>query len=84
VAVPNADVLARPRRAIQLAREHADDVLLDEDDRRELVARVHLELRVIAAREAVVAAVRAAAIRVQRPLERHPLHGFSAERQVTS
>ena len=34
-----------------------------------------LELRVIAAREAVVAAVRAAAIGVQRPVERHALHG---------
>ena len=53
--------------------EHLDEVVLHENHRRELVVGVHLELRVIAAREAVVAAVRAAAIGVERPVERHPL-----------
>ena len=43
-----------------------------------------LELRLVAAREAVVAAVRAAAIRVQRPVERHPLHRVQRRRQVIS
>ena len=33
------DLLARPRRPIELAREHLDEVLLHEDDRRELVVR---------------------------------------------
>ena len=67
------DVVARPRRLVQLGAEHFDEVRLHEDDRRELVVRAELELRVVAARVAVVAAVRAAAIRIQRPLERHPL-----------
>ena len=47
--------------------------MLDENHRRELVVGVHLELHVIAAGEAVVAAVRAAAVRIQRPVERHAL-----------
>ena len=67
------DVLARPRRPIELAREHLDEVALHENHRRELVVGVHLELHVVAAREAVVAAVRAAAIRIERPVERHAL-----------
>ena len=66
--------LARPRRPRQLAPQHLDEVGLHEDHRRELVAGAELELRVVAARVAVVAAVRAAAVRVQRPLEvAHPL-----------
>ena len=57
-----------------LAPQHLDEVGLDEDHRREVIAGVQLELRLIAAREAVVTAVGAAAIRVQRPLhERHAL-----------
>ncbi len=67
------DLLARPRRPIELALQHVDEVPLDENDRRELVVGVHLELGVIAAGEAVVAGVRAAAVRVERPVERHPL-----------
>ena len=66
------DVLARPRRSVELARQHVDEVRLHQDDRRELVVGVHLELHVIAAREAVMAAVRAPAVRIERPLERHP------------
>jgi hypothetical protein len=54
---------ARPRRPIELARQHVHEVLLHQDHRRELIVGIHLELHVIAAREAVVAAVRAAAIR---------------------
>ena len=67
------DLLPCPRRPIQLAPEHVDDVVLDENDRRELVVGVHLELHVIAPGETVMTAVRAAAIRVQRPAERHAL-----------
>jgi ATP-dependent Clp protease ATP-binding subunit ClpA len=69
------DEFSSPRRTIELARQDADDVLLHEDDARELVVAVHLELGVVAAGEAVVAAVGAAPVRVQRPLERHPLDG---------
>ena len=66
-------------RACRSSRaQHLDEVRLHEDDRRELVVRAQLELRVVAARVAVVAAVRAAAIRIQRPLERHPLDRGSA------
>ena len=68
------DVARRSRTAASSSRvEHVDEVLLDEDDRRELVVGVHLELGVVAARVAVVAAVRAAAIGIEGPLERHPL-----------
>ena len=41
-----------------------------------LVACAELELRLISPRVTVVAAVRAAAVRIQRPLERHSLHGI--------
>ena len=68
--------LARPARMIELAAQHLDEVRLDEDHRRKLVSDAELELRLVAAREAVVARVRAAAVRVQRPLERHPLDGI--------
>ena len=71
---PECHVLPLPRRAIELAPQHVDKVLLHENDRRKLVAGAHLELRVIAAREAVVATVGAAAIRIERPFERHPFH----------
>ena len=65
----------------QLAGEHLWKVRLHQDDRREVVAGAHLELRVIAAGKAVVAGVRAAAIGVQRPLERHALR--AVERRAT-
>ena len=68
------DELARPRRPIELAAQHVHHVALDENDGGELVVRVHLELHVVPAREAVVAAVGAAAIRVERPVEWHPAH----------
>ena len=44
-----------------------NEVAFHENHRREIVVGVHFELDVIPAREAVVAAVRAAAIRVQAP-----------------
>src|SRR5688572_14781484 len=69
-----ADRLLRPRRLVELAAQHLDEVGLDENHRRELVVRIELEVRLVLPREAVVAAVRAAAIRVERPLhERHAL-----------
>src|SRR5947207_10677322 len=40
-----------------------------------MIVEAKLELRLIAAGEAVMTAVRAAAIWVQRPVERHPFHG---------
>ena len=69
----DGDVVALPGRLLQLAAQHLDEVRLDEDDRRELVVRAQLELRVVAARVAVVAAVRAAAVRIEGPLEGHAL-----------
>ena len=57
-------------------RSTLDEVGLHENHRRELIVSAELELRVIPARVAVVAAVGAAAIRVQRPLERHALHAI--------
>jgi hypothetical protein len=70
------DELARPRRPIELPAQHVHHVALDENDRRELVVGVHLELHVIPAREAVMATVGAAAVRVECPVERHPAHGI--------
>ena len=70
------DEITRPGRLVELAAQYLGEIHLHEDQRRELVARAELELRLIAAREAVMAAVRAAAIRVQRPVEGHPLHGI--------
>ena len=69
-------LLARPRRLVELAAQHFRKIRLHEDDRREVIARPQLELRLIPAREAVVAGVRAAAIRVQRPVEGHALDGI--------
>ena len=68
-----SDELAALRPA-ELPPQHVREVHLDEDDRRELVARVELQVRVVPAGEAVVAAVGAAAIRVQGPFERHAPH----------
>ena len=56
--------------------QHFGEVRLHEDHRREVIAGSELELRLIPAREAVVAAVRAAAIRVERPVEGHALDGI--------
>ena len=67
----------RSRRSMTAGRssppQHFDEVRLHENHRRELVVGVHLELRVITPRVAVVAPVGAAAVGVQRPLERHPV-----------
>src|SRR5688572_20952331 len=68
------DVLALPRRPIELFPEYVDEIPLHENDGRKGVAAVELELHVIAPREAIVAAVRAAAIWVERPVERHAFH----------
>ncbi len=65
------NLLARPCGTIQLAHQDLDDVVLDENHRGELVARVHFELHVITAGEAVMTAVRAAPVRVEGPVERH-------------
>ncbi len=75
------DLLAPPGRAMQLVAQPRHEVGLDEDQRRELIVGVELELRLVAAREAVVTAVGAAAIGVERPLERHsadPVEGRTA------
>ncbi len=66
-------LLARPRRFGQLAAQHGHEVGLDEDDRGEVVALAELELVLVAPGEAVVTAVGAAAVWVQRPAERHAL-----------
>lgn len=68
------DLLPGPGRLRQFPPQHGDEVGLHEDDGGEIVTRAKLELRLVAAREAVVAAVRAAAVRIQRPAERHALH----------
>lgn len=77
-----ADRLPGPRRLVEFAAQHGDEVGLDENDRGEVIARIEFEVRLVPAREAVVASVRAAAIRIQRPLEeRHalyPVEGRSA------
>ncbi len=67
--MPKPIVSRCPLRLVELPSQHLDEVGLDEDHRGELVARVQLELRLIPAREAVVAAVRAAAVGIERPLE---------------
>ena len=70
-----SDRLLHPGGLGQLAPQHLDEVGLHEDDGREVIARIQLELGLILAREAVVTAVRAAAIGIERPLEeRHALH----------
>ena len=63
--------LARPPRRRELATEHVGDVRLHDDLRREVLADPEIEVGVIGAGEAVVAAVRAAAVRVHRPAKRH-------------
>src|SRR5262245_3679922 len=67
--------------------QHLDKILLDQDDRRELVVRVHFELHVVPPCEAVVATVRASAIGVQGPVERHaldPVEGRSTDDLLVS
>ena len=71
---PDRHLLALPGVVIELLPQDFDQVGLDEDDRRELVARSELELRLVAPGEAVVTGVGAAAIGIQRPVEGHPLH----------
>ena len=78
VAVPKATCSRVHDGRSSSRAQHVDEVPLDQNHRRELVVRVHLELHVIAAGEAVVAAVRAAAVGVERPLERHALRRGSA------
>ncbi len=70
----DCDVLAGPRGPRQFTFEHLDEVLLYQNHRREFVVGVHLELAVIAPRIAIMATVRAAAIGVERPVERHSFH----------
>ena len=68
------DRLAGPRRARELPREDLREVRLHEHDAREVVAGPQLELRLVPAGVAVVAGVRAAPVRVERPREGHALH----------
>ena len=76
---------AGPARLRQLARQHLDEVFLHQDDRRELVVRIQLELLdVIAPRVTVVAAMGAAAYGFSVQSNGMPFTRFSAERQVTS
>ena len=63
--------LSRVQWPGQFAPQHLDEVGLDEDHRGEVVVGVELELGLIAAGEAVVAAVRAAPVAVEGPLEGH-------------
>ncbi len=78
----NSDGLTRPGRPVEFPCQYGDDVLLHQNHRREVVVGVQLELDVVAAREAVVTAVRATAIRVERPRERHAFDGI--ERRAAS
>ena len=57
--------LARPGRPAELARQYLDEVGFHQDDRGELIAGIQLELPMVASREAGVAPVRAAAVRVE-------------------
>src|SRR4029079_97992 len=57
----------------KLSPQNINEVRLYQNHRRELIVGTQFELRVVAARVAVVTAVRAATIGIQRPLERHPL-----------
>ena len=65
------DVLARPGRPRELARQHLRRVDLDDDLALEVAAGVEVEIAVRRAREAVDAGVRAAPVGVHRPAERH-------------
>ena len=58
--------------AHELPTQHLWKVDLHEDHGREVVARSHLELALVASGKAVVAAVCAPAVWVERPFERHP------------
>ena len=57
---PHGDELAPPAPARQLGSQHGHGVHLDEDHAGEVLARPHVEVGVVAAGEAVVAAVNAA------------------------
>src|SRR5687767_5174381 len=70
---PHRDLLAGPCRTIELIFEDLDQIRLYENDRRKLVARAELELGLVPADETVIKCVRAAAIRVERPVEWHAL-----------
>ena len=77
--MPNATVLALSTTADRArARSTATKFCFTRMTDANSSSAVHFELHVVAAGEAVVAAVRAAAIRVQGPLERHPLDRGSA------
>ena len=70
-AGPHRDVRAGPPARRELAAEHLGGVDLHDDLRLEVPPGVHLEVRVGRPREAVHAGVRAAAVGVDRPVERH-------------
>ena len=66
-------LLVRPGGPGQLPPQHLHEVRLHEDHRGEVVALAEFELMLVAAGETVVAAVRAAAVGVEGPPERHAL-----------
>jgi glucose 1-dehydrogenase len=68
---PHRDRVAGPARRRELAPEHLDHVRLHDDLRGEVLADAEVEVAVERPREAVVARVRAAAVGVDRPAERH-------------
>ena len=61
-----------PARRRELAAQHLDDVRLDDDLRGEVVADPQVQVAVERAGEAVVAAMRAPAVRVHSPAEGDP------------
>ena len=68
---PHGDVLSLPARRRQLAPQDVGRVHLHDDLRLEVAAGVHVEIGVGRPGEAVDARVRAAAVGVDRPVERH-------------
>ena len=65
-----------PRGPLELPAQDFSEVDLDQNDRGKIVPWTQVELRVKASGEAVMAAVRATPIGVQRPAKRHALHSI--------
>ena len=80
----DGDRLALPRRPRELAAEHLDDVRLDADRAAVAVVRGAVGSRLEGADVAERAAVDAAHVRVQRPVEGHPLDAVERERHGSS
>src|SRR5712692_4668186 len=69
--------LALPRWLAQLSPEHLGQVDLDEDLVLEIEAGIELMPSLVLPGEAVHAAMPAAAVRIDAPLEGHPLDGIN-------